>query len=204
MTNYKDKDTVEITVRVPTRSGGDAQSALYHEIDYAIRQSTVGRIVGDTARRNLVDTVMSTLGFDIWDRTDTDNPLIGSDAELIAAARALLNFIPEGGYSSDFGEFAMKDGDSTFYFGADDAEDYQDMVDVPAIRRAQKNGEPLTEKIPSRDGKHVYSRAIVSSDALPFFSQAIYYPVLGGKHNGRTMNALISNLREAAGMDDNG
>lgn len=156
--------------------------AAMRAIEFALRMTPAGQILGDRAIRTMTESVMSALGIpedshdnETWDRLGV---IDGDGLEKVRRTiTELLSFTPESGYLPELGEMGAAHDDIGF---AEDADEYNKLL----------SGES--------DGFGGSGDGLVA----PLLSQAVYYAILGGKHDGRSVNARITAVREAAGVTD--
>ncbi len=141
--------------------------------------------------------VLTALGIEDTPGYPDTGEVRGPDAPLTDAIKALLEFRPEG-YSEEFAAFVA---------ASDWRDDSDPVVQEEALNdreawAAKLDGRPVTEVVEgSRTGRRITRRVIPNPGAVPFLSQAAYYPVLG-KEDGRTLNAYLREVRRLAGLEE--
>lgn len=187
MTLATKKEAQAVQVVIPK------DASLYGTILATVQRVPKLRVMNPDVIRDITDAVVAALG-----HADKPSiripgdpvPFCGPDAELLGAIQKLLEWRPEGGYSPHFGEFAVKDDDSRFYFLEGESDDPAEQA--VEYQNAVSRGADVDEETGKR--RHW--------EAPPFLSQVITYPVLGGKHDGRGFMNRVNDLRVIAGLPE--
>lgn len=125
---------VKITLKVkdpyPGRSTeADRAYVVYQAVEHAIRWGNpAGKHLSDTAVRNMVDAVVSTLGLDFDSEFGrrAPVPVVDPMRGIKAAIRRLVNFAPEGGYIPELAKAGFEH-DNVGFFGSE--EEYREYLD---------------------------------------------------------------------------
>lgn len=167
----------EITLRVKWRHSKEDKDPgyeLFMAIQDAVRWGNpAGQHLNDAATRGIVEAVMKTIGINPWERRLPKTPQVVDPMRGVRdAVRALINFVPEGGYPDELGAIGHAH-DNVGFFAT--AEEYQDYLDG---KGKQRDSAPF------------------------FSDPVIYAVLASGKHDGRTIKGLIRSLLTAVGLTE--
>lgn len=170
-----------LVIRVNTSDGDDLRYEAFRGLEYALAQTSLGRVIGWDGIKSTARELAERFGLDLDHFRSDPAPTFTLDTDPLSMVRKyllqLLRFYPERGYPGGLGKIGAK-VDGVGY--AQDAKEYQLLLD------GESNG----------FGEETRRRP------LPILSEPVYYLLCGGKDGGRTFRAILDDLKTAVGVKD--
>jgi len=171
-----------IVIKVRRDDDDSIPYSVYEAIEQALYRTPLGRVIGRDALRAQADSLCQAFGIERHGDQPSTFEIDYDHEKLVKdALRDLLTYAPESGYPRELGKIGAEYDGVGF---AQDADEYAKLLDGDS----NGFGEQAHK---SKRGK-----------PLPLLSQPVFYAVLGGKGDGRVLQARIDALMAAVGLDE--